>query len=248
MTYSDDPFPHWVVDDWLPEDMAQHAYDHWYEGDGAWISRHHLYSRHKKTRTHGCGPDVEYALCALESPGMLAYVSALTGVEGLHSDFLRYGGGQHVTSTGGSLGIHADFTHHPTIGLRRALNVLVYLNRETTMSGALQLWDAEMTACRATVLPAWNRAVIFKTSPTSFHGHPDPLDGPERRSLAAYYYVKPTISQMVTVTGASATQYATISSPVEILMDDYLGTTDYRPRPWEYKLRLRRWLSRRIKG
>ena len=229
--YSDNPFQHWVIDDWLPEDMAQHAYDHWYEGDGAWTVRHHLYSRHKKTRTHGCGPDVEYALCALESPGMLAYVSALTGVTGLHSDFLRYGGGQHVTAPGGSLGIHADFTHSPTTGMRRALNVLVYLNRETSMSGALQLWDAEVTECRATVLPAWNRAVIFKTSRTSFHGHPDPLDGPERRSLAAYYYV---------------TEY---SYPTSLAYQSrYLKTTDYRPRPWEYKLRLRRWLSRRIKG
>ena len=237
MTYADDPFPHWVVDDWLPEEMAQHAYDHWYDGDGAWTVRHHLYSRHKKTRTHGCGPDVEYALHALESPGMLAYVSALTGIEEqLHADPLRYGGGQHVTATGGSLGIHADFTHHPTTGMRRALNVLVYLNRETTMSGALQLWDEHMTECRATVLPAWNRAVIFKTSTTSFHGHPEPLIGTERRSLAAYYYVPSFENNM-----PPATPYKWIGGSI-------LKTTDYRPRPWEYKLRLRRWLSRRIKG
>jgi hypothetical protein len=41
------------------------------------------------------------------------------------------------------------------------------------------------------VLPIFNRCVIFNTDATSYHGHPDPLNSPEeitRRSIALYYY------------------------------------------------------------
>ena len=66
----------------------------------------------------------------------------------------------------------------------------------------------------------------------------DPPVQVERRSLAAYYYVDCYVAQH-----PPATPYAYIGAN-----NDYLKTTDYRPRPWEYGLRLRRWASKRIKG
>jgi hypothetical protein len=225
MQHSTDPFEHWIIDDFLPEEMASAAARHFYEGDGEWIRREHLYCKNKRTRTAGVSEQVEAALTALECPGMLAYISALTGVKDLHSDPMRFGGGQHVTTRGGRLGIHADFTHHPTTGMRRALNLLLYLNYSGA-SGALELWSVDMKERRTWVVPEFNRAVIFETSTTSFHGHPDPFMGKERLSLAVYYYIE--------------------DSPGSA--HDWLRTTDYRPRPWEYGLRLRKWLSTHIKG
>jgi Rps23 Pro-64 3,4-dihydroxylase Tpa1-like proline 4-hydroxylase len=162
---------------------------------------------------------------------MLAYISAITGVKDLHSDPMRFGGGQHVTTYGGRLGIHADFTHHPQSGMRRALNLLLYLNYAP--SGVLELWSADMKERRTYVHPTFNRAIIFKTSTTSFHGHPEPFMGKERLSLAAYYYVQETWD------GTGHTNW---------IRDGYLKTTDYRLRPWEYGLRVRRWLSKMVKG
>lgn len=222
MIYSSDPFEHWVIDDFLPTDMAQAARDHFYEGTGEWIRRHHLYSRHKRTRTQGLGEYVEAALAALECPDMLAYISALTKVSGLHADPLRFGGGQHVTTQGGKLGIHADFLQHPVTKMRRALNLLLYLDEG--QGGELELWDAQMHECRVKVFPSFNKAVIFKTSITSFHGHPEPLAASERKSLAVYYYV------------------------AEALSDSLSKTTDYRPRPQDYRLRLRRWVKGLVYG
>lgn len=232
MIHSADPFDFWIIDDFLPTDMAQAAADHFFEGVGAWTKRHHLYSRYKETRTSGLSHQVEDALQALECPGMLAYVSAITGVTGLHADRMRYGGGQHVTWQGGSLGIHADFTHHPQSGMRRALNLLLYLSDGE--SGALELWDAQVQQRKALVLTQFNRAIIFKTSVSSFHGHPEPLQESKRLSLACYYYVRDCCVPDAT----KPTGYDT----------SYLKTTDYRPRPWEYGLRLRKWLSTHIKG
>lgn len=41
------------------------------------------------------------------------------------------------------------------------------------------------------ILPVFNRMVVFKTSSTSFHGHPVPLPGPRLRlSFAAYFFTE----------------------------------------------------------
>jgi hypothetical protein len=48
-----------------------------------------------------------------------------------------------------------------------------------------------MKQCVRSYLPKFNRVVIFTTTETSFHGHPEPLSCPEhmsRKSLALYYY------------------------------------------------------------
>ena len=107
-----------------------------------------------------------------------------------------YGAGLHQIGTGGFLGIHTDYTIHPT-GLARRLNLLLYLNLEwkEEWGGKLELWDVAKDRKSANnflnVLPLVNTAVIFATSDDSFHGHPDPITAPEgvtRNSLALYYY------------------------------------------------------------
>ena len=47
-----------------------------------------------------------------------------------------------------------------------------------------------MKTCVEKISPIANRAVIFTTDATSYHGHPEPMQCPEdvaRRSLALYY-------------------------------------------------------------
>jgi len=39
-------------------------------------------------------------------------------------------------------------------------------------------------------MPILNRCVIFNTTNSSLHGHPEPLMGPIRESIAVYYYTK----------------------------------------------------------
>ena len=94
-----------------------------------------------------------------------------------------------------------------------------------------------MRRCVQRITPMFNRAVIFETSVSSFHGHPDPLPWGPRRSLACYYYVPDR-----------PPEYDPRSSLYGQPRIDMLKTTDYRPRPWEYGLRLRRWVSRLVKG
>jgi len=124
----------------------------------------------------------------------LAWLSELTGIEGLVSDDTLEGGGLHQSPRGGFLNVHADFTmHHHHKNWRRRINLILYLNEgwQEEWGGSIELWDREMKRCEARVAPLLNHALIFNTDQHSFHGFPDRLSCPEgvsRKSLALYYY------------------------------------------------------------
>jgi Rps23 Pro-64 3,4-dihydroxylase Tpa1-like proline 4-hydroxylase len=139
------------------------------------------------------GPITRLLLYHLNSITFLEFLSAVTGIPNLISDPSFEGGGLHQIVRGGKLAIHADFNRHRNYGLDRRLNLLLYLNKDwrEEYGGHLQLWDREMSACQAKVLPLFNRVMIFGTTDFTYHGHPDPLQCPEamtRKSLALYYF------------------------------------------------------------
>lgn len=98
------------------------------------------------------------------------------------------GGGYHLIEPGGYLAMHADFSRSPATGKYRWLNMLVYLNASwgPENGSELQLWDNEGPS--VSVAPEFNRTVVFRTSGSSWHGHPKPVVGRPRRSVAAYFY------------------------------------------------------------
>jgi hypothetical protein len=129
----------------------------------------------------------------LNSITFLEFLSNVTGIKNLIPDPGFEGGGLHQIVPGGKLGVHADFNKHGDYQLDRRLNLLVYLNKDWKESygGHLQLWDRDMSVCRAKVLPVFNRVMIFGTTDFTYHGHPEPLQCPEgmtRKSLALYYF------------------------------------------------------------
>ena len=124
---------------------------------------------------------------------MLLWLEALTGIEGLIPDPYFGGGGLHQIEPGGFLKVHADFNVHPKLKLDRRLNMLIYLNRDwrEEWGGHLELWSTDRKKCVERILPVFNRTVVFSTTDTSFHGHPNPLASPPgvtRKSVSLYYY------------------------------------------------------------
>ena len=136
---------------------------------------------------------LELFLHRMNAPPVLEFLEALTGIDGLIPDPYFGGAGPHQIERGGFLKVHADFNWHPKLKLDRRLNLLVYLNEdwEEGYGGHLELWDRAMTRCARKVLPVFNRTVVFSTTDTSYHGHPEPLTCPEgrtRKSVSFYYY------------------------------------------------------------
>jgi hypothetical protein len=189
------PFPHIVLDDLLPAALLHTVIEEFpAPGQIMWIDFDD--PAQKKLAADAetqIGPTTRLLLYQLNSSIFISFLEALTGIEGLVPDPYLNGGGLHQIERGGYLKVHADFNWHPRLRLDRRLNVLLYLNEgwKEEYGGHLELWDTDMTRCEQRILPVFNRCVIFSTTDTSYHGHPDPLTCPPgwtRRSLALYYY------------------------------------------------------------
>lgn len=210
---SADPFPHTVLDGLLPDAVADAAAsEHAALPDDSWRSYVHLNERkYAHSAPTEWGPTLRAVNEALNGAEFVSFLERLTGIDGLQADPFLDGAGLHRSPRGGFLNVHADFTaHHRDPHLARRVNLLLFLNPrwDRAWGGDLELWSRDMGRCAARIEPKANRAVVFSTDETAYHGHPEPLRSPEgvqRRSLALYYF---TAEEQVQV-----------------------RSTDYRPRP-----------------
>lgn len=194
-----EPFPHVVIDEILPSRVADEiARDFPTPSCRSFQLAENAFQRNKlsgaqKSCFRGVAPSIRHLLNELNGKVFLDFLETLTGIEGLIPDPHFEGGALHQILPGGRLAVHADFNRDLRRRLHRRLNVLLYLNPEwrPEYGGDLELWDRRMERCQARIAPLLNRCVIFQTSSTSYHGHPEPLACPEKRtrnSLAIYYY------------------------------------------------------------
>lgn len=192
------PFPHIVIDDAITPDVFTAAKNEFPPIDTrTWTNWVHLNSRkYGNTHADSWPPTLRLIAQTLTSDRFVKLLDRLTGFEGLLADWSMDGGGLHQSTTGGFLNVHADFTsHHTHDDWRRRVNLLLYFNDEWDESwgGALELWLPDMTRCAKRIAPIGNRMMVFTTSETSFHGHPDPMRCPPdvaRRSMALYFFVQ----------------------------------------------------------
>ena len=137
----------------------------------------------------------------------------MTGITPLLVDPHFRSAGIFDVQPGGFLDLHADFTQCPNqfteseqipgywdgfsggTGLPRACDALLYLNRDwrEENGGVLELWSRSPFERVQSILPVYNRLVVFTTLPDAVHGHPQPVVDPpqgSRRCLSMYYYSK----------------------------------------------------------
>ena len=192
---TNDPFPHIVIDDFLPEEIAEKLLaafpspeqNRWEAFDADHEVKLQLSNEERMS------PLVRDVLHQFNAAPMIEFLETLTDIDGLIPDPHFMGGGLHQIQPGGFLDIHADFNYHPRLQLDRRLNLLLYLNKDwrDEYNGHLELWDREMTRCVKKIAPLFNRCVVFSTTDFSYHGHPEVLKcpaGTTRKSMALYYY------------------------------------------------------------
>lgn len=192
------PFRHAVIDGFLPEDVIDELIRVYPSPHGeSWTRFYNPLERKFALSDEALvPPQIKHVLQQFNSQVFVDFLERLTGIEGLIPDPHLVGGGLHQIERDGLLKVHADFNRHPRLNLERRLNVLLYLNRDwqEEYGGQLELWDRQMSRAVTRILPVANRMVVFATTATSYHGHPDPLTSPPgrfRRSLAWYYYTAP---------------------------------------------------------
>lgn len=203
------PFPHTVIDDFLPTEVAEQLLRDFDAAHDGW--KHYTHYNERKlalTDLAKMPARTQEVMEALQSQQTIDFVARLAGIEGLVADPDLEGAGMHLVKAGGFLNIHTDFlTHTKKPTWARRINLLVYLNKDWDESwkGNLELWNTDMTECIESVPPSFNRCVIFSTIENSFHGHPQKLTCPpdqSRKCLLLYYYIDEGH-----VLGFSATNY-----------------------------------------
>lgn len=189
------PFPHIVLDDFLPIPLAQSLSAAFPHADAIdWVERDNENNRrryqHDETRLPGL---LRGMLRELNSRQFLLFLETLTGIPSLLPDPYLIGGGAHMSTTGDFLKIHADFNWHHKLQAWRRVNVLLYVPEQwqPEWQGALEFWDRAMTGPAVSVAPLFNRVVIFSTGEHSNHGQRLPNRCPPgvyRKVLNLYYY------------------------------------------------------------
>jgi Rps23 Pro-64 3,4-dihydroxylase Tpa1-like proline 4-hydroxylase len=190
------PFPHIVIDGLFEDDVLDKVLEEFPAPDAMKWARFDNPKEKKLGFYHEVSrisPVIREFIDAMNGFEMLLFLEALTGIDGLIPDPYFGGGGLHQIEAGGFLKVHVDFNVHPKLKLDRRLNLLLYLNKDwrDEYGGHLELWDRDMKICRKKILPIFNRTVIFSTTDSSFHGHPNPLTPPPgrtRQSVSLYYY------------------------------------------------------------
>jgi Rps23 Pro-64 3,4-dihydroxylase Tpa1-like proline 4-hydroxylase len=196
---STQPFPFIVIDDFLKDGVLDDI--KLSVNNLKTESANHYLPQYWEHNKYGFTKDFDECLqnifARLNSDEFISYIEQLTGIKDIiRNDVTLAGAGVHRTTNGGFLDIHTDFNtyvskYHDKID--RRINLLIYLNPDWKDEYGGQLLLCDPTSVKYKVLPQMNRAVIFNTTKSSFHGHPIPLtvpDGVTRQSIAVYYYTK----------------------------------------------------------
>ena len=190
-----DPFPHIVIDDFLPESMIELCLKNFPQKRDPDSKSFDRDQERYKISYHPdyLEPKLRSLFYAFNSRPFIRVIENITGIKRLIPDPYFNGGGFHEISTGGHLSVHADFNHHKPMNLERRVNALIYLNHDwkEEYGGQLELWRTDMSEKVQSVVPLANRCAIFTTTQHSMHGNPQPVAHPEgrsRKSIALYFY------------------------------------------------------------
>ena len=197
------PFPHVVIPNFLPRDLAKKISDEFPDPDAIdWLlegpgnvahTKDKYIEKISSSNEELFPPLIRHVMHEFNSGTFMNFIGDLTGYKSLVPDPSFGGCGLHSTGAGGRLMIHADASRHPNSSLHQILNMIYYITPDwqDEWGGHLELWDSEGKVCEKRVKPEFNSMLIFFTGSRCYHGHPLPVTSPKgvrRNSLAAYYY------------------------------------------------------------
>src|SRR4030095_4450242 len=129
------PFPHIVLDDFLPPELGECLLSGFALREGQNQSLNETFNRAQERLKSSYHPDtlepkVRGLFYIFNSFPFIKIVENITGINGLIPDPYFSGGGLHEIRQGGHLSMHTDFNHHHQMNLERRVNVLIYLIKD----------------------------------------------------------------------------------------------------------------------
>jgi len=191
------PIRHLVIDNFLVKDIAHSIYHHFPSMEE--MNTHYKGLNEKKAEHSdftGLDESFDRLHRYLSSPQVIQWLQAVTGIDSLETINDRLGYGLHQGANHSFLDIHIDYNLHPITKLYRKLNLIIFFNEqwEAGWGGHLELWDSQVKNCIQSIVPIFNRCVIFECSDISYHGYNkiNVPDGITRKSCYQYYFIPVT--------------------------------------------------------
>lgn len=199
------PFPHAVIDNFFDPDTASQLACDFPNWSSDMFNGHYdnAIELKKTCNIWDRFPSYTYRVFSyLNSELFTDFMTLCIRSQRLYADNGLHGGGWHIHPRGGKLNPHLDYSIHPKLGLQRKYNLLIYVNPnwQDTWGGHLGLFlnsadnlPGELTH---SILPKFNRAILFDTTGHNWHGIHTDITCPDyeyRKSLATYYLIDPPI-------------------------------------------------------
>lgn len=203
MIVYDEPFKHYLFDNFLEHGHAKALSDEFMEYDSSnWFVYDNPLEIKKTSNNWYHFPPATYSfLQYLNSPQFIAELEKITGVSKIYPDCGLHGAGWHIQGRSSKLNVHLDYSLHPKLNLQRKFNLIYYLTPDwqPEWGGNLEFWshnqDTNLPKEKIkTINNIFNRALLFDTANNSWHGYNDPINCPSgvyRKSIAMYYLVEP---------------------------------------------------------
>jgi len=179
------PYPAWIIDNFLDEDVALNVLNSWPKETDGWNGGHREIDGKKNILEYGMRslsnksfiPKFYLDLIdELNSEKNLKYYEELSGVHGLLKDEAYRWTGLREMAPGGYQLIHSDARQHPETGFTKTLTHLLYFNDKKYVKdedeGCLEIWSDDLLDKVHEIEPIHNRMVIFLNSNKSYHGVP----------------------------------------------------------------------------
>lgn len=179
----DKPFPHFLADDLFDLETLRAGVEDWPSDSPHWKR----YGNNKRALSDfDLIPPKLQAIIHRGQNETRRMVQERLGTPPLLHDPSLYGAGLHETLKGGRLGMHVDFNLHPTTGLYRRVNAILFLNENCILDrgGWLNLEFDDIVMIR----PQIGTFIAWETADDRWHGHPVPLKAESRKSIAWYFY------------------------------------------------------------
>jgi len=193
-----EPFPHVVVDDILPEDLARAIQEECLGCDLSLFDRYDNPFEQKYTfRDKNHLPrNCRGLFDALQSPEVMDALRVVFGKRVVLDEHKHYWG-IHRYKKGDFLDIHVDADLHPVQRQKKYLTLGLYLSPDWRDEdrGHLELWrgsdcdkeDRRLYQCVKKITPRFNRMLIFECTRDAWHGNPTPVARDGRLFLTMSY-------------------------------------------------------------
>jgi len=186
------PTRHFYVDNFLPDGIAQEAYDAFPKNGEGFYDRETFREKKRTSANLSAHPqilaDITYAV---QDKRVVDFIAGLVGFTEIEPDRALYAGGLSMMFKGDFLNPHLDNSHDAKRDRYRRLNVLYYVppNWKLENGGNLELWDNERLHPK-TIISAQNRLVVMETNKSSWHSVSPVLADHPRCCVSNYYFSK----------------------------------------------------------